>query len=321
MLESMMMKLAERESNRRRFLMTSGSLLAAALTEGFPLHVLAEELAWLDVASAGSIRPMLEGPLKTAAAQTLHQNLRIHAQGADTVAQSLIDGTLKADVFIPITATPMLATLHAGKTEVAYPIARTELVLLYSPKSRFVAQFEAAAEGKANWWEILQQPGIHIARSNPANDPGGRAIIFMMMLAARKYGQSDLVEKVLGPILNPDQILTGGNNQARLQSGEIDAMSVYKIGPANSGQPYISLSNDINLSRLNVRTENPDLRLAIEDKTFYPDPLIFYAAVLKDAANPKGASTFIDWLRGEQTQDLFRSNHFDPPGDASPLRS
>jgi molybdate/tungstate transport system substrate-binding protein len=69
---------------------------------------------------------MLEGLLKTAAAQSLHLNLRTHAQGADAVAQSLVHGTLQADVFIPITTTPMLTIMRAGKAEVAYPIARTE---------------------------------------------------------------------------------------------------------------------------------------------------------------------------------------------------
>lgn len=78
-----MMRLSNRDSGRRHFLMSSSSLLAAVLTAGFPMRLFAEELAWLDVASAGSVRPMLEGPLKTAAAQTLHLNLRTHAQGAD----------------------------------------------------------------------------------------------------------------------------------------------------------------------------------------------------------------------------------------------
>ncbi len=321
MLISMMTNFSLRETTRRRFLIGSGSLTAAALANASPHHILAQQLASLDVAAAGSVRAMLDGPLKTSAASSLHLNLRTHAEGADTVARSLIDGSLHADVFIPITATPMQTTQRAGKTGIAYPIARTELVLLYSPKSRFVTQLRAAAEGKANWWEVLQQPGLRIVRSNPSNDPSGRAILFMVMLAGRKYGQPDLAEKVLGQPLNPDQILTGGDTQARLQSGEIDVMGAYKIGPANSGQPYLSLPSDINLSDLNLRANHPDLHLSIADKTFYPDPLIFYAAAVKDTANPSGSAGFIDWLKGPEAQGLFRSNHFDPPGDAQPLRS
>jgi molybdate/tungstate transport system substrate-binding protein len=32
--------------------------------------------------------------------------------------------------------------------------------------------------------------------------------------------------------------------------------------------------NDVNLSRLNVHAENPELCLSIEGKTFYPEPLV-----------------------------------------------
>jgi len=52
----------------------------------------------------------------------------------------------------------MLSVLHAGKAEITQPVVRTEGVIAYSPKSRFASRFEAATEGKDNWWEILQEP-------------------------------------------------------------------------------------------------------------------------------------------------------------------
>jgi molybdate/tungstate transport system substrate-binding protein len=307
-----------RDLTRRELLRRTSSLAAAA---AIPRHLFAQSLPALDVASAGSFRAMLDGPLKTAAAQTLQLDLRSHSQGADTVAHSLIDGTLHADLFIPITASPLQTVIQAGKAETATPIARTELVLLYSPKSRFAAQFELAAQGKADWWKILQQPGLRIARSNPAADPSGRAIIFALMLAAKKYNQPNLVANVLGPIVNPAQILTTGNNQALLQSGELDAMCVYKTGPSETGQPYITLPSDINLSRQNVRSEHPGLSFTIDGKTFYPEPLVFYAAILTNAANPKGAAAFLAWLTSEEAQHILQSHHFEAPGNAAPLHA
>ena len=313
------MKRDRKNFSRRELLIGGSSLVAAAIAAGVPVRLLAEELAGLDVASAGSIRPIMEGPIKTAVAQTLKLDLHSHAQGADAVAQSIVDGSLQADVFIPITAGPMLTVMRAGKANVAQPIARTEMVLVYSPKSRFAPRFEAVAKGKANWWEILQEPGLRFARSNPAGDPGGRNIIFTMMLAAKKYKQPDLVEKVLGSTLNPDQILTGGNNQTRLQNGELDASASYKIGPGWANLPYVVLPSDINLSGQNVHAEHPDVSLSINGKTYYPEPLVYYAAILKDAANPKGAAAFLEWLKGEEARGLFRRYQFDPPGDASAL--
>jgi molybdate/tungstate transport system substrate-binding protein len=133
--------------------------MAGVLAASMPMSLLAQGLTALDVASAGSMRAMLDGPIKAAIAQRLQLDLKSHAQGADAVAHSIVDGELRADVFIPVTAGPMRTVTEAGLCEVAEPIARTELVFVYSPKSRFVAQFEAAAAGKANWWAVLQEPG------------------------------------------------------------------------------------------------------------------------------------------------------------------
>jgi molybdate/tungstate transport system substrate-binding protein len=303
----------------RRSFIFQGSLMSAGLIISPALRLIAQPLSTLNVASAGSMRAMLEGPLKTFAAQALALDIHTHAQGADAVAASLLDGSLSADAFMSITAHPMFTILRAGEASIAQPIARTELVLLYSPRSRFLKQFELAAQGKANWWEILQQTGLRIARSSPALDPSGRAVIFVMMLAAKKYSQPDLVAKVLGPTINPDQILTGGDTQARLQRGEIDVMAVYKTGPAATGQPFIALPQDINLSSSTLREDHPDLSLTVGSNVFYPEPLIFYAAALKNAAHPAETAAFLAWLQGKEAQALFKQAHFDPIGDPTPL--
>ena len=302
----------------RRDVVKLGALVAGA---GLVPGVWAQELANLDVASAGSMKQMLDGPLNSAVAEALKLNLRSHSQGADAVAKSIVDGSLQADVFIPITAGPMRTVMAAGKAAVAEPIASTEMVITYSPRSRFAAQLDAAAKGKAKWWEVLQQPGLRFVRSDPGGDPGGRNIIFTMMLAAKKYRQPDLAERVLGPTLNPEQILTGGNNQARMASGELDASGSYRSIAVASGFPYIVLPSDINLSSLNVRRDNPEVKLSVGGKTFYPEPAVFYAAVLKGAANAEGAEAFVRWLKSEQTQGVFREHEFAAAGGAEELRA
>ncbi|HEX4023708.1 MAG TPA: substrate-binding domain-containing protein [Steroidobacteraceae bacterium] len=305
--------------DRRQLLLRGAALIAAAVAAGHPVRLSAEDLADLEVASAGSMRWMLGGPLKTSVATALHLGLHTHAQGADAVAKLIVSGQLRADVFIPITASPMLTVMHAGKADAARPIARTELVLVYSPKSRFAARFAAAANGRANWWEILQEPGLRIGRGDPTGDPGARAIIFAMMLAAKKYHQPDLVRRTLGAALNPQQIIPGV--QARLHSGELDASTSYKTGVASSQLPYVTLPADINLSRLDVQAKHPDISLLIGGKTYYPEPLVFYAAALEGGANPRGAAAFLQWLAGPQAQALFHQHQFVRPGAAATLRA
>jgi molybdate/tungstate transport system substrate-binding protein len=306
---------------RRELLVRSASLTLGVVLAGLPGGSLAEELAVLDVAYAGSMGSMMEGPLKRSVAQSLRLNMHGRAQGSSALAQLIVGGSIRPDVFLPVTPGPMLTVLRAGKAETAQPVAHTEMVIAYSPKSRFASRLEVAGKGNANWWEILQEPGLRFGRTDPVGDPQGRNIIFTIMLAAKVYKQPDLVEKILGPTINEKQIFTEPTVQARLQSGELDAASAYKIQPGPFNLPYITLPKEINLSGQNVHADHPEVTLGVGGKTYNPEPLIYYAAVLKDAANPKGAAAFVNWLKGDDAQAIFRRFSYDPPGDASALHA
>src|SRR5215467_4840987 len=293
----------------------------ATAIAGVPISSLAAELAVLDVAYAGSMGSMMEGPVKTSVAQALRLDMHGRAQGSSALAQLIVGGSIRPDVFLPVTPGPALVVLRAGKAETAQAIAHTEMVIAYSPKSQFASKFEAAGKGKGSWWEILQEPGIRFGRTDPIGDPQGRNIVFTMMLAAKVYKQPELVEKILGPTINEKQIFTEPTVQARLQSGELDAASAYKIQPGPFNLPYISLPKEINLSGQNVHADHPDITLTVGGKTYNPEPLIYYAAVLKDAPNGKGAAAFVEWLKGDEAQAIFRRFYYDPPGDASALHA
>ena len=306
----------------RREALTRGLTIAAATAlAGLPLHLLADDLSALDVAYAGSMGSMMEGPLKSAAAQTLKLELHGRAQGSSALAQLIAGGSIRPDVFISVTPSPMLTVLRAGKAGSAQPIAHTEMVIAYSPKSRFASRFDAAAKGKEDLWKVLLGSGLRFGRTDPVTDPQGRNIIFTIMLAAQAKKQPDLVEKILGPAINEQQIFTEPTVMARLQSGELDAASAYKIQPGPLNLPYVALPAEINLSGQNVRAEHPDVTLTLGGKSYAPEPLIYYAAVLKDAPNAKGAAAFVDWLKGEEAQAIFRKYNYDPPGSASSLHA
>jgi molybdate/tungstate transport system substrate-binding protein len=305
----------------RRELLIRGSVLGVgAAIAGFP-SALAQEMEVLDVAYAGSMGSLMNGPVRKSAAQTLKLDIHGRAQGANALAQLIVGGSITPDVFISVTPSPMLTVLHAGKATVAQPIAHTEMVIAYSPKSRFASRLDAAAKGNGNWWRVLEEPGFRFGRSDPSADPQGRNIIFTMMLAAQQYHQPDLVEKILGPAINPQQINLEASIQARLQSGELDAASAYRIQPGPFNLPYISLPKEINLSGENVHADHPDVSLAVGGKTYFPEPLIYYAAALKDAHNTKGAAAFLEWLTGSEAQAIFRQYQYDPAGDASALHA
>ncbi len=294
---------------RRRFLLAAG-VLAAPLDAATPL----------EVAYAGSMASVMEGPLGRAAAAELDLTLEGHAQGASGLAQLIVSRSLRPDVFLSVTPGPMLTVLGAGMAACAVPIARTEMVIAYSPGSRFRARFERAARDPAEpWWRILQEPGLRFGRTDPLTDPQGRNIIFVMQLAARLYRQPDLVRRVLGADLNPEQIFTEPSVEARLQSGELDAASAYKIQPAAFGLPYIALPAAINLASDRLASEYAQATLTLGGRTYHPEPLVYYAAALKGAAHSAAAAAFVKWLLGKSAQEIFRRFAYDPAGDARPL--
>lgn len=305
----------------RRELLRYGGYLSLGMMLSCPVTGFAAELDALDVAYAGSMGSMMEGPVKASIGERLKLEMHGRAQGSSALAQLIAGGNIRPDIFIPVTPGPMLTVLHAGKAESAQPVAHTEMVIAYSPKSRFASKLDAAAKGKGNWWEILQEPGLRFGRTDPITDPQGRNIIFTMMLAARLYRKNDLVEKALGPAINEKQIFSEPTVQARLQSGELDAASAYKIQPVPFGLPYITLPKEINLSGQNVQAEHPDVSVSVGGKTYRPEPLIYYAATIKDAANSKGAAKFLEWIQGGEAQAIFRRYNYDPPGEASTLHA
>src|SRR6266699_4169103 len=81
-------------------------------------------------------------------------------QGAYGLARQLEGRLLQADVFVAITPGPIDILKKAGMIGPAVPVASTQMVIAYSPKSKFVSDFEAAAQGKKNWYEVLQMPDL-----------------------------------------------------------------------------------------------------------------------------------------------------------------
>ncbi len=262
----------------------------------------------LEVAYAGSLASVMEGPIRQAAKKDLGFTTQGRAQGASGLAQLIVSESIRPDVFISITPSPMDLVVGARKATKSVPIARTEMVIAYSPIGRF-------AQGTAKpWWQVLREPGLRFGRTDPATDPQGRNIIFVMQLAARYYNQPDLVPRVLGSDVNSAQIFTESSVQARLQSGQLDAASAYKVQPAAFGLPYVTLPKQINLSG---RPEAYNAAsLTLNGKTYRPEPLIYYAAALTGSSRLADAARFVEWLQGESAQNVFRSHGYDPPASS-----
>jgi molybdate/tungstate transport system substrate-binding protein len=240
-------------------------------------------------------------------------------QGSHALARQLEGRLLQADVFVPITPGPIDVLRQAGMIGPAVPVASTQMVVAYSPKSRFVADLEAAARGQKKWYEVLQTSGLRFGRTDPATDPQGQNIVFTMLLAENYYKQPGLADRILGAYLNPEQIFTEPSLLSRLEAGQIDASSGYLSATRSHHLPYIELPDEINLSNPAMEAawyKNVQFSITLPGgkvATLNTQPLVFYATVLKDSKQPALAKKFVEFLQSPEGQKLLDDNGYSPP--------
>src|SRR5690349_1123064 len=122
----------------RRLLLQVGFAVAtgalAALIAGSGVTDTVRSKTPLQVAYAGSMGSMMDGGVRPAIAKALGAEFQGHAQGSTGLANLIVAGSIRPDVFISVTAEPMRIVLKAGKAQNALAIARTEMVIAYSPE-------------------------------------------------------------------------------------------------------------------------------------------------------------------------------------------
>nr|WP_275578236.1 extracellular solute-binding protein [Dyella mobilis] len=267
------------------------------------------------VAYAGSMGVVMDGSAGPSFAQAHHAAYQGIGQGSYALARLLASHQLQADVFVAITPGPMQLLKQAGMVTQAVPVASTQMVISYSPHSRFAADFSAAAQGRKNWYDVLSEPGLRLGRTDPAVDPQGANVLLTLQLAADYYHRPDLLQKIAGAPQNPAQIFTEASLMSRLEAGQIDAAISYLSAAQSHHLPTISLPDEINLGDPAMQGPWYD-RAAIKldnGKTLKVQPLVFYAAVLGDARQPQLARDFVALLQSAQGQALFRDHGYSPP--------
>lgn len=297
------------------------ALLAGLLVAGMGTAVAGTPLR---VAYAGSMGAVMDLHLGPAFAKAHHVQYQGEGQGAYGLAHLIAAKKLRTDVFISITPGPIEVLEKAGMVTKAIPVASTAMVIAYSPKSRYAQDFAAAAAGKTPWYTVLEKPGIQFGRTDPQTDPQGQNIIFTFLLAQKYYHQPDLVQRILGPVENQKQIFTEASLLARLKSGQMDASSGYESAVKSLHLPFITLPDQINLSNPAMAKDWYDavhftMEVDGKTKTLHTQPLVFYAAVPKDAPNPKLGEAFIRFMTSKAGQAMFKETGYNPPkgGDLS----
>ena len=146
--------------------MLAGSSALAALGLAGP----AEAAGTLSAVYAGSMGVVMDkgiGPAFQAKSGTTFHGM---GQAALALAHLLAAKTIVADVFVPVSPGPMKIVEQAGLVAAGAgaPVASTEIVLAYSPKSKFASAF-----GRRQGRRLAQGPAVARPALRP-HRPGGR---------------------------------------------------------------------------------------------------------------------------------------------------
>lgn len=275
---------------------------------------LAQSAPILRVAYAGSMGVVMDNAAGPAFASAHHATYQGIGQGAYALARLLAAHQMQADVFVSITPGPIQVLEHAGLVKQAVPVASTQMVVAYSPHSRFAMDFAAAAHGKKAWYAVLRQPGLRLGRTDPAVDPQGANTLLSLQLAQDYYHRPGLLKAIAGALQNPAQIFTEPSLMSRLEAGQIDAAVGYLSAAQSHHLPAVALPDEINLSNPALQKTWYDRASITLDngKTLHVQPLVFYAAVLNNAQQPALARDFVAFLQSAQGQALFRESGYSP---------
>jgi molybdate/tungstate transport system substrate-binding protein len=157
--------------------------------------------------------------------------------------------------------------------------AQSPLVIGYNATSKFAAELKTKP-----WYQVLQEPGIRIGRTNPELDPKGALTLTLLKRAETFYNSPGLSEKIFG--VKGAQVLPVAEDlePALLQSGALDVGFFYWTETTDAKIPMLSFPP------------------AITPKAIYS------VTIPHTATNPEGAAEFVAFLLGSDGQSLLKQH-------------
>jgi len=278
----------------------------------------------VSVLYAGSLVNTMEGGIGPTFV-TMGYEYKGEGHGSVQNANFVIDGQRSPDVFISAGIPPIQMLLNNNPPLAKWYVvfASDEIVIAYSNKSQFVDLFNKASKGILPWYEILAEPQVKFLRTDPEQDPKGYYMIMVAKLANSYYGNSSISSLILRGDRNPNQIRPEEILSTLLESGECDAIPLYKHEAVERGLPFITLPQEINLGNpaYSNSYEKASYTL-LENKTIHGQPIVFAVTIPTTAKDMNGAMDFVKFLLSSAGQQIlskhgFSSVHYTAGGDVS----
>jgi molybdate/tungstate transport system substrate-binding protein len=239
------------------------------------------------------------------------------ARGSVQVANMIIDGLRKPDLFVSAGTVPIEKLMNSTNPPFAQwlmKFASAEMVVSYSPNSRFYNDLEQARTEKIPWYEVLSKPGFKFGRTDPELDPKGYYMIITAKLANLYYNDSRIKQEILGEDRNTKQIFPEEILKTILEQGQLDAVASYKHEAVARGLPYISLPAQINLADPTLADfyRKASYTLQIGGQTVFGEPIYFSFTIPTTVSNLDGAISFGDFMVSTNGRSILQEEGLNP---------
>jgi molybdate/tungstate transport system substrate-binding protein len=276
------MRLAVNTARRLRHLsFVSGAALLAAGLSLLPGSA-AMAAGKVNVLYAGSLVNLMEHGVGPAFDKASGDSFQGFGGGSGMLANQIKGKLRQGDVFVsasPKVNDGLMGEANGGWVSWYISFAQSPLVIGYNAKSKFAADLQSKP-----WYEVLQEPGIKIGRTDPKIDPKGALTVTLMQQAETHYNSPGLAQKIIGAPDNAAQVLPEETLVGRLQSGEIDAGFFYSTETVDAKMPAVTLPAEI------------------------APKAVYTVTILHNAPNADGADKFVAFLLGPDGQSVLKEH-------------
>jgi molybdate/tungstate transport system substrate-binding protein len=231
----------------------------------------------VDVLYAGSFLDLMEQQIDPAFHKATGYTVSGYSAGSTALATEIAGGTQVGDVFI--SASPSVNASLEGSTNGNWVSSYKEfgyspLVLGYNSASKFAKALQTKP-----WYEVVDQPGFLLGRTDPTTDPKGVLAVDALTGVALSYDQPNLAPLASSSSNVFEETALVGD----LQAGQLDAGFFYAVEAAAAHLKTVPL----------VGTQLSGQ---------------YTVAILNRAPHAAAAKAFVNFLLGPSGRKILKAN-------------
>lgn len=298
----------------RRFLTSPGLVLALVLGLALALAACgagARDAGTLVVFNAGSLARPLRAALDTFARR---EGVIVEQESAGSLesARKLTELGKIPDLIALADAEVFPGYLVPTYVDRYERFARNRMVLAFTDRSRHASEISSA-----NWWQVLQRPGVEVGRSDPDLDPNGYRTLMVWQLAERATGVSGLAKRLeaTSPARNvrPKEADLIG----LLEVGEFDYIWSYESMARVRGLRWVTLGDSVDLAEPAFAEFYAQASVTVRGAggaagvTFRGQPIVYAFAVPLAAPHRALGERFAAFLLSDEGRAILRREGLD----------